>query len=248
MCTECDASPPDAEPSRRAPLDPHVEAPVHRPASPSARPGGPIAADAIPRTAFPVPRLPGPRHLTLGHCRRQIRAGQRAVPARVGGGGRSRAGREYRALPAAGPAQLQRIGQLATIARCLRVSRVSRRALGATVRVAAADAKRTSEANTRSTRPTRMTESPREARSFPASSAEKDAQRSRRMSRHALGATLAFAAVLSLPVLGPPVQAQDTRITRELAELRARAEAGDASAVQPRGQVRHRFGCAGGQS
>ena len=122
------------------PLDPYVEAPVHRPASPAAR----------------------SRHLTLGHCRRQIRAGQRAVPARVGGGGRSRAGRDYRALPAAGPSQLQRIGQLATIARCLRASRVSRRALGATVRVAAADAKRTSEANTRSTRPTRMTESPRE--------------------------------------------------------------------------------------
>lgn len=49
------------------------------------------------------------------------------------------------------------------------------------------------------------------------------------MSHHALGAA-AVAAVLSLPVLGPPVQAQDTWTTQELAELRARAEAGDASA------------------
>ena len=50
------------------------------------------------------------------------------------------------------------------------------------------------------------------------------------MSRHAVRATVAVAA-LSLAVLGSPVQAQDTpSAAQELADLRARAEAGDASA------------------
>ena len=48
------------------------------------------------------------------------------------------------------------------------------------------------------------------------------------MSRH-VRATVAVA-VLSLAVLGPPVQAQDKPSAQELADLRARAEAGDASA------------------
>ena len=48
------------------------------------------------------------------------------------------------------------------------------------------------------------------------------------MSRH-VRATVAVA-VLSLSVLGPPVQAQDTLSAQELADRRARAEAGDASA------------------
>ena len=47
------------------------------------------------------------------------------------------------------------------------------------------------------------------------------------MSRHAVRATVAIAA-LSLAVLGPPVQAQDNPSTQELADLRDRAEAGDA--------------------
>ena len=55
-------------------------------------------------------------------------------------------------------------------------------------------------------------------------------QVSRRMSRHAVRATVAVAA-LSLAVLGSPVQAQDTpSAAQELSDLRARAEAGDASA------------------
>ena len=49
------------------------------------------------------------------------------------------------------------------------------------------------------------------------------------MSRHALRATVAVAAV-SLSVLGPPVRAHDTPSTQELADLRARAEAGEAQA------------------
>ena len=49
------------------------------------------------------------------------------------------------------------------------------------------------------------------------------------MSQHAVRATVAVAA-LSLALLGPPIQAQDTPSTQELADLRARAEAGDASA------------------
>ena len=48
------------------------------------------------------------------------------------------------------------------------------------------------------------------------------------MSRH-VRATVAVA-VLSLAVLGPPVQAQDKPSAQELADLRARAEAGDTSA------------------
>ena len=48
------------------------------------------------------------------------------------------------------------------------------------------------------------------------------------MSRH-VRATVAVAA-LSLAVLGPPVQAQDTPSAQGLADLRARAEAGDATA------------------
>ena len=50
------------------------------------------------------------------------------------------------------------------------------------------------------------------------------------MSRHAVRATVAIAA-LSLAVLGPPaVQAQDNPSTQELADLRDHAEAGDADA------------------
>ena len=49
------------------------------------------------------------------------------------------------------------------------------------------------------------------------------------MSHHALRATVAVA-VLSFSVLGPPVQAQDNPSAQELADLRARAEAGDADA------------------
>ena len=48
------------------------------------------------------------------------------------------------------------------------------------------------------------------------------------MSRH-VRATVAVA-VLSLAVLGSPVQAQDTPSAQELADLRARAEGGDADA------------------
>ena len=48
------------------------------------------------------------------------------------------------------------------------------------------------------------------------------------MSRH-VRATVTVA-VLSLAVLGSPVQAQDTPSAQELADLRARAEAGDADA------------------
>ena len=44
------------------------------------------------------------------------------------------------------------------------------------------------------------------------------------MSRHVL--TLVSVAVLSLSVLGPPVQAQDNPSAQELADLRALAEAG----------------------
>ena len=49
------------------------------------------------------------------------------------------------------------------------------------------------------------------------------------MSRHAVLITVAVA-VLRLLVLGPPVQAQDNPSTQELADLRARAEAGEAQA------------------
>ena len=60
------------------------------------------------------------------------------------------------------------------------------------------------------------------------------------MSRHAVRATVAVA-VLSLAVLGPPVQAQDKPSAQELADLRALAEAGDhRGAVHPRVDVRHR--------
>ena len=52
---------------------------------------------------------------------------------------------------------------------------------------------------------------------------------SRRIFRHAVLTTVAVA-VLSLAGLGPPVQAQDTPSAQELADLRARAEAGDATA------------------
>ena len=48
------------------------------------------------------------------------------------------------------------------------------------------------------------------------------------MSRHVL--TAVAVAVFSLSVLGPPVQAQDNPSTQELADLRARAEQGDADA------------------
>ena len=55
-------------------------------------------------------------------------------------------------------------------------------------------------------------------------------QVSRRMSRHAVRAAVAVAA-LSLAVLGSPVQAQDTpSAAQEVADLRDRAEAGDATA------------------
>ena len=50
------------------------------------------------------------------------------------------------------------------------------------------------------------------------------------MSRHAVRVTVAVAA-LSLAVLGSPVQAQDTpSAAQEVADLRNRAEAGDADA------------------
>ena len=49
------------------------------------------------------------------------------------------------------------------------------------------------------------------------------------MSRHAVLITVAIA-VLRLLVLGPPVQAQDNPSTQGLADLRARAEAGEAQA------------------
>ena len=50
------------------------------------------------------------------------------------------------------------------------------------------------------------------------------------MSRHAVRATVAVAA-LSLAVLGPPVQAQDTpSAAQQLVDLRASAESGDADA------------------
>ena len=49
------------------------------------------------------------------------------------------------------------------------------------------------------------------------------------MSRHAIRATVAVA-VLSLSVIGPLVQAQDTPSAQELADLRASAEQGDAEA------------------
>ena len=50
------------------------------------------------------------------------------------------------------------------------------------------------------------------------------------MSRHAVRIAVTVAATLSLAVLGPPVQAQDTPSAQELADLRARAEAGEADA------------------
>ena len=49
------------------------------------------------------------------------------------------------------------------------------------------------------------------------------------MTRHAVRTTVVVV-VLSLSVLGPPVQAQDKPSAQELADLRARAEAGDSSA------------------
>ena len=52
---------------------------------------------------------------------------------------------------------------------------------------------------------------------------------SRRMIRHAVLITVAVA-VLRLLVLGPPVQAQDKPSAQELADLRVRAEAGEADA------------------
>ena len=52
---------------------------------------------------------------------------------------------------------------------------------------------------------------------------------SKGMSHHAIRAIVAVA-VLSFSVLGPPVQAQDNPSAQELADLRARAEAGDADA------------------
>ena len=55
------------------------------------------------------------------------------------------------------------------------------------------------------------------------------------MSRH-VRATVAVA-VLSLAVLGSPVQAQDKPSTQELTDLRARAEAGDTSAQNNLGQM-----------
>ena len=72
------------------------------------------------------------------------------------------------------------------------------------------------------------------------------------MSRHVL--TTVAVAVFSLSVLGPPVQAQDNPSAQELADLRARAEAGATEAqysigvkydtgegaVLHRGEVRHR--------
>ena len=51
----------------------------------------------------------------------------------------------------------------------------------------------------------------------------------RHMSRHAVRATVAVAA-LSLAVLSSPIQAQDKPSAQELADLRALAEAGDTEA------------------
>ena len=48
------------------------------------------------------------------------------------------------------------------------------------------------------------------------------------MSHHVL--TTVVVAALSLAALGPPVQAQDKPSAQELADIRARAEQGDASA------------------
>ena len=56
------------------------------------------------------------------------------------------------------------------------------------------------------------------------------------MSRHAVRATVAVAA-LSLSVLGSPVQAQDIPSAQELADLLARAEAGEAQAQFTIGQT-----------
>ena len=56
------------------------------------------------------------------------------------------------------------------------------------------------------------------------------------MIRHAV-LTIVAIAVLSLSVLGPPVQAQDKPSAQELADLRARAEAGDASAQYELGDM-----------
>lgn len=50
------------------------------------------------------------------------------------------------------------------------------------------------------------------------------------MSHHAVRATVAVVAALSLAVLGHPVPAQDIPSAHELADLRARAEVGDAQA------------------
>ena len=59
-------------------------------------------------------------------------------------------------------------------------------------------------------------------------------QVSRRMSRHAVRATVAVAA-LSLAVLGSPVQAQDTpSAAQELADLRARAEGRACRRISPK--------------
>ena len=49
------------------------------------------------------------------------------------------------------------------------------------------------------------------------------------MSRHAVYTTIAVA-VLSLAVIGPPVQAQNQPSAQELADLHARADAGEADA------------------
>ena len=51
----------------------------------------------------------------------------------------------------------------------------------------------------------------------------------RDMSRHALYTTIALA-VLNLAVIGPPVQAQEKPSAQELADLHARADAGEATA------------------
>ena len=69
--------------------------------------------------------------------------------------------------------------------------------------------------------------------------------RARDMSRHAVYTTIAVA-VLSLAVSGSVVQAQDKPSAQELADLRARAEAGEAQVVHPRGDVRRRSGGARG--
>ena len=141
-------------------LDPHVEAPVHRPALPAAprpvahrRPTPPRGR----RSHAPAVRS---RHLTLGQPPKTdpYRTAGRATPSWKRQTVTSRSASIVRCRRT-GPPQRQRIGQRGIMARCHRVSRRSSRA---TVRVAAADAERTSEANTRSTRPTRMTESPRE--------------------------------------------------------------------------------------